>query len=125
MYDWKAKITRVLELPGLTDEQKGTFDMHIEFIELSEIFPHSGLKDVRNDEQLIRLDLERLIETRGMSWSVRFKSQATLNEFQGPKESFGASLGPVGLSLWIDAYGATPAQALCDALLSAVKEAQQ
>jgi len=118
MFDWQAKITRLLELPGLTDEQRKEINDASPFLRWVSA-PDGG----RNLQQPMRHALERLIEARGMSWSVRFKSQAALEEFQGPKDSCRASLGPVGLSLWVDGYGPTPAQALCDAILAALEEA--
>ena len=114
MYDWKAKITRLLELPGLTDEQKGVLDGHLAWVELDTALQELRPTDVRFDEQLIRLDLERLIEARGWRWTI-----------QSMEVGFDAYVVMANDELEYAHGCATPAQALCDALLSAFEEAQQ
>ena len=111
MYDWKAKISRLLELPGLTDDQRMGLKTAGVFATWGD---DKAVDAMRSHELPIRDELERLIEARGWLWTI-----------QKMAAGFDAYVFMANDELEYAHDCATPAQALMDALLSAVKEAQQ
>ena len=118
MFDWQAKITRLLELPGLTDEQRKEINDASPFLRWVSA-PDGG----RNLQQPMRHALERLIEARGLGLTTQSDPQQRTQHDLHRAEIWMDRIDSWDVQCIAERGGETPAQALCDAVLAALEEA--
>ena len=118
MYDWKAKLEELRGAIELTDEQKNELALGVSWAMWK--VNGSPVEDTRRAELSIRNQLERLIEAHWDGYGIW---EVGRDEFS-PHEStpYKAFVGVIG-DFTRGEWGATPTQALMDALLSVVEEA--
>ena len=118
MFDWAEKITCLLELPGLTGEQAQAINAEAEYV----TFEPAGHTN-RTLETGMLLVLERLIEAHGTHWGVWLEKPEDLDPWQlsTPYRSW-VVCKSTGVEAW--QLGATSAQAVCNAVLTAFGDAR-
>jgi len=124
MFDWKAKITRLLELPGLTDDERRGLEDHLLW--------HSPSNDPRLNpfpfpervlERSIQSFLEELTEARGYGWTMQCDRQKRTQISAYRVEIWRNNVDNYGVRSIATGSAGTPAQALCDAVLASLEEA--
>ena len=121
MFDWQAKITRLLELPGLTDMERSNMN---DAGATATWGDSQEIDAMRRRELSIRDRLERFIEARGYAWTMQCDRQKLNQHWAYRVEIWRNNADNYGVRSISASGGETPAQALCDAVLAALEETQ-